>query len=139
MQTPTCYPQHDPVRGVELQHGERLVPLPVLQRDPVVIHPRCSVSQEVTRSPWPTLHRDGLHVTTERRSRVSGLAGVSCTLLQDKHRLSAEGLSPAFPRGRVTRGGGAVADKIPAPGHCSLSLYTTLAILTSRSTQNYFR
>ena len=48
---------------------------------------------------------------------------------------------PRFPPrpSDAERGGGAVADKIPAPGHCSLSLYTTLAILTSRSIQNYFR
>ena len=51
------------------------------------------------------------------------------------------GTFPRFPPrpSDAERGGGAVADKIPAPGHCSLSLYTTLAILTSRSIQNYFR
>ena len=34
----TCHPQHHPVRRVELQHRQGLVPLPVLQWHPVVLH-----------------------------------------------------------------------------------------------------
>ncbi len=34
----TCYPEDGPVRRVQLQNGERLVPLPRLQRQPVDLH-----------------------------------------------------------------------------------------------------
>jgi hypothetical protein len=42
MHLPTCYPEHRPVGGVELQHGEGLVPLPGRQGLTVTLHPLIS-------------------------------------------------------------------------------------------------
>ena len=59
---PTCYPEHGAVRGVELEDGEWLLPLPGLQGRPGNLHPPGP-------SPPPPRHPQHLPVTA--RSTLS--------------------------------------------------------------------